>query len=142
MGLKPPPIREVFPPPRLPELKLEPIEPSVPEGPQEPQGPSKETTVLAEGRPGEPTGARILHLPVPEYPPRSRRLGEEGLVILEVEVLPDGQVGIVRLLRGSRFPRLVAAAEGAIRQARFAPAVRGGQAVRSIVEIPFRFELQ
>jgi len=85
--------------------------------------------------------AEIVSLPVPEYPPRSRRLGEEGLVLLEVEVLPGGEVGEVRVLQAPGYPRLVAAAIEAVRKARFRPALSNGLPVRSLVEIPIRFRL-
>jgi len=85
--------------------------------------------------------AEIVSLPVPEYPPRSRRLGEEGLVLLEVEVLPGGEAGEVRVLQAPDYPRLVAAAIEAVRKARFRPALSDGLPVRSFVEIPIRFRL-
>jgi len=85
--------------------------------------------------------AEIVNLPVPEYPPRSRRLGEEGLVLLEVEVLPDGRAGEVRVLQSPGIPRLVAAAIEAVRKATFKPALLEGLPVRSLVEIPIRFRL-
>jgi len=85
--------------------------------------------------------AEIVNLPVPEYPPRSRRLGEEGLVLLEVEVLPGGEVGQVRVLQAPGYPRLVAAAIEAIRKATFKPALSDGLPIRSLVEIPIRFRL-
>jgi protein TonB len=94
-------------------------------------------------------GPRILDLPAPEYPLESRRHGEAGLVVLEVEVLPSGRAGTVRARRspgfalaGPGFRRLAAAAEAAVRRARFAPAMDGGRPVRAVVVVPFRFELE
>jgi protein TonB len=87
------------------------------------------------------TSVEIVDLPPPEYPPRSRRLGEEGLVVLEVEVLPDGRAGKVRALHALDFPRLVEAAIEAAKNARFRPATRDGQPVCAIVEIAIRFRL-
>ena len=89
--------------------------------------------------PGASSGIAIAHLPTPEYPFRSRRLGEEGAVVLEVEVLPDGCAGAIRVVEDPGYPRLVAAAIDAIRKSRFRPATRGGTAVRAVVQIPFRF---
>jgi protein TonB len=88
------------------------------------------------------TAAEILDLPTPEYPPRSRRQGEQGLVLLQVEVLPDGRPGQVRVLLAPDYPRLVEAAVEATRKATFRPALLDGRPVRSVIEIPFRFRLE
>jgi protein TonB len=87
------------------------------------------------------TPVEIVNLPTPEYPPRSRRLGEEGLVLLEVEVLPDGRAGKVRVVHAPDYPRLVAAAVEAVRAAKFRPATRGGRPICAVVEVPIRFRL-
>jgi protein TonB len=83
----------------------------------------------------------MVSLPTPEYPPRSRRLGEEGLVLLEVEVLPDGRAGKVRVLQAPPYERLVEAAIEVVRRAKFKPATVDGTAVRATVEVPIRFKL-
>jgi len=90
---------------------------------------------------GIETGVKAFNLPKPEYPRRSRRLGEEGLVLLEVEVLPDGRAGQIRVLNNPSYPRLIQAAIAAVRAARFTPAMRNGRSVRTWVEIPFEFRL-
>jgi protein TonB len=87
------------------------------------------------------TPVEIVNLPTPEYPPRSRRLGEEGRVLLEVEVLADGRAGKIRMLQAPDFPRLVEAAIEAAKNARFRPATRDGQPVCAVVEIAIRFRL-
>jgi protein TonB len=87
------------------------------------------------------TFVEIVDLPTPEYPPRSRRLGEEGLVLLEVEVLPDGRAGTVRVLQAPDYPRLVDAAVETVRIAVFRPATADGRPVRAFVEVPIRFRL-
>ncbi len=93
-------------------------------------------------RTGIAAGAEVADFAAPEYPPQSRRLGEEGLVLLEVEILPDGRAGRVRILHDPGYPRLVAAAVEAVRKATFKPAMKDGAATRSVVEIPIRFRLQ
>lgn len=85
---------------------------------------------------------KVLDLPKPEYPRLSRLRGEEGVVLLEIEVLPDGRVGAVRVLQGSPYPRLTKAALAAARAARFQPALRDGQPVRAVVRVPFEFTLR
>jgi TonB family protein len=63
-------------------------------------------------------------------------------VLLEVEVLPDGRAGQVRVLLAPDYPRLVEAAVEATRKATFRPALLDGRPVRSVIEIPFRFRLE
>jgi len=91
---------------------------------------------------GVERGAQILHLPRPKYPPLSRRLGEEGVVLLEVEVLPNGSAGAIRILANPGYPRLTAAAIAAVRLARFHPGLRRGVPVRTVVKVPFEFVLR
>jgi len=95
----------------------------------------------SSGKPGSHAGVEIVNLPTPEYPPRSRRLGEEGLVLLEVEVLPDGRAGKVRVLQSPDYPRLVAAAIEAVQKAKYKPAMAQGVPVSAMIEIPIRFRL-
>jgi protein TonB len=63
--------------------------------------------------------------PVPEYPPVSRRLGEQGRVLFDLHILPDGSVGETRLRRSSGYARLDRAALDAVRHWRYMPARRG-----------------
>ncbi len=109
------------------------------EGPSE--GSPRPAAVVPE-RQRALVAAEVVSLPTPEYPPRSRRLGEEGLVVLEVEVLPNGRAGDVRILQAPDYPRLVAAAIEAVRQAQFKPATSDGTPIRSLIEIPVRFQLR
>ncbi|MGV0951674.1 MAG: TonB family protein, partial [Azonexus sp.] len=50
--------------------------------------------------------AAYLHNPRPDYPPLSRRLGEEGKVLLRVRVSREGQPAAVDLEKSSNFARL------------------------------------
>jgi periplasmic protein TonB len=91
---------------------------------------------------GIETGAEMLEMPAPNYPSLSRRRGEEGLVMLQVEVLADGSVGHIAVLRDAGYERLTNAAISAARKGRFKPATRNGRPVRDKVRIPFRFVLR
>src|SRR5207237_5560417 len=53
-------------------------------------------------------GARVAYgaNPLPPYPLVARRLGKEGLVLLDVLVAPDGRAADVRVLRSSGFAPL------------------------------------
>lgn len=55
----------------------------------------------------------------PEYPPISRRRGEEGNVTLRVKIREDGSVTAVELQRSSGFTRLDESAVSSVSRARF-----------------------
>lgn len=80
-----------------------------------------------------------VHAPKPEYPDLARQAGVEGTVILQVLVNREGKVIEVILRRSS--PMFDEAAEKAIRQWRFRPAILANQPVPSWVTIPVRFVL-
>lgn len=72
-------------------------------------------------------GARITQ---PEYPPSSRRAGEEGTVQLQVYVLESGRAGEVKVARSSGFPKLDEAAVKEVqRNWRFVPGKEDGKPV-------------
>lgn len=85
--------------------------------------------------------AAHLNNPKPGYPSFSRRRGEEGRVLLEVYILPDGRVGEVRLKRSSGYPRLDAAAQEAVKGWRYVPARQGGRAIPYWYVQPVDFSL-
>lgn len=86
--------------------------------------------------------ADYLQNPKPLYPPMSRRLGEEGKVILRVRVAASGAAQEVEVKQGSGFARLDAAARDAVSRWRFVPARRGDEAVESWVAVPIQFALE
>jgi protein TonB len=86
--------------------------------------------------------ADYLSNPKPVYPVASRRMGEEGKVVLRVHVAADGAARAVEVKQSCGFPRLDEAAKAAVEQWRFVPARRGGDAVDSWVSVPIVFSLQ
>ncbi|MBI2381641.1 MAG: energy transducer TonB [Gammaproteobacteria bacterium] len=80
--------------------------------------------------------------PAPSYPALSRRLGEEGTVLLRVAVSASGEAGVVDLERSSGHERLDQAALRAVRRWRFEPARQAGAAVASVALVPVEFELK
>lgn len=76
------------------------------------------------------------------YPPLSRRMGEEGTVVLRVELDEQGQVGAARVSGSSGFARLDEAALAAVRSWRCNPAMRDGRPVQAVALQPFKFVLQ
>lgn len=85
--------------------------------------------------------ADYLNNPTPIYPQMSRRLREQGVVVLKVRVSPDGQSEAVFVYRSSGSSRLDGAALAAVKHWRFVPAKRGTQPVDSWVLVPIEFEL-
>jgi protein TonB len=83
-----------------------------------------------------------LYNPPPDYPPRARRLGLEGEVLIRTRVLPNGESGELVLGQSSGYALLDQAALEAVRTWRFRPARHGDKEIVSWVEIPVRFRLE
>jgi len=83
--------------------------------------------------------AAYLNNPVPAYPMVARRMGWQGRVVLNVEVLASGLPGQVKLHQSSGHDVLDNAAMQAVRGWRFVAARQGGQVVSKwfLVPIPF-----
>ena len=86
--------------------------------------------------------ADYLRNPAPAYPAPSRRLGEEGKVVLRVLVSPQGMAEAVELKSASGSPRLDDAALNTVKNWRFSPARRGETPVQSWVLVPIIFKLE
>lgn len=82
-----------------------------------------------------------LKNPAPRYPEEARRLEQEGLVLLRVEVGSDGNVKEVRIKESSGFPLLDQSALRTVRKWRFHPARAGHLTLDSTVMVPVRFRL-
>ncbi|MEO8418859.1 MAG: TonB family protein [Methylophilaceae bacterium] len=87
-------------------------------------------------------GAAYLHNPAPAYPTLSRRLGEQGKVVLRVLVTVNGDAEAVQVEAGSSSARLDQAALDAVKQWRFIPAKRNNQPVSAYVLVPVSFSLE
>lgn len=83
-----------------------------------------------------------LSNPIPTYPSLSRRLKEEGLVLLTVDLTALGTVQRLLVKKSSGFDRLDEAAERAVKGWRFKPSTIGGVAVADTIEVPIRFALK
>jgi len=79
--------------------------------------------------------------PKPPYPPEAERLGQEGAVLLRVEVDAKGEVASVSLRQSSGFPLLDEEAQRTVSTWRFKPARLAGIAVSTSVDVPVRFKL-
>jgi periplasmic protein TonB len=78
----------------------------------------------------------------PVYPNQAIRMGITGTVVLSVQVLPNGRVGDVRLVRSSGFPQLDESALREARRWRLVPGTRDGVATSMWKEIPITFRLR
>ena len=85
--------------------------------------------------------AAYLHNPEPKYPPMSRRLGEEGKVLLKVRVGVEGYATAVDVEKSSNFERLDETARQVVARWRFVPAKRGDEAIEASVIVPIVFRL-
>ena len=98
--------------------------------------------------PGSPTLSPVrfdvayLQNPAPVYPAMSRRLGEEGKVLLRVKVSADGNPLTVNLEKSSNFTRLDDSALQVVNRWRFVPAKRGEEAIEASVIVPIVFRLE
>lgn len=86
-------------------------------------------------------GVSYLNNPAPDYPPTSRRLGEEGRVLIKVLVSADGAAENVQIEKTSGSERLDNAAINAVKQWRFIPAKRNNEALSAYVIVPVKFSL-
>lgn len=85
--------------------------------------------------------ARYRRNPAPDYPDEARRLRQEGVVLLRVQVSAKGRVDGVEIERSSGSPSLDQAAMRAVLRWEFEPARRGDAPVASTVTVPVRFRL-
>jgi periplasmic protein TonB len=76
------------------------------------------------------------------YPSASRRLSEEGRVLLTITIGADGKAGAMNVSQSSGFERLDAAAECVIRRLPFDPGKRDGQPVEAQATLPIVFKLE
>jgi len=86
--------------------------------------------------------ADYLFNPKPPYPALSRRMGEEGRVVLRVQVRADGSAGEVQVHASSGSPRLDQSALDTVRRWKFVPARRGDEAIAASVLVPIVFSLK
>jgi len=107
--------------------------PTTSTAPQYPARPDPEQFVVWDEAPKE------VYSPKPDYPELPRQAQMEGTVVLKALVSREGRVEEVILLKSS--PMFDDAAEKAIRQWRFRPAIMGHEPVAAWVTIPVRFVL-
>jgi protein TonB len=107
-------------------------------------------TVVAAPAPAAPApvvtqprfDADYLDNPKPSYPALSRRLSEQGRVMLRVHVEADGRAAEVQLHTSSGSPRLDQSALDTVRRWKFVPARLGQTPIAAWVLVPIAFTLK
>ena len=133
------PKEQIVAAPPVSETALEPEAESIPEPivvaqpSQMPNGPVTLTSELSVSCP---------KLNAPSYPSHSRRLGEEGKLVLRVELDTDGQIDTAEVINSSGHARLDNAALTAVKSWQCESPIRDGYTVRAVALQPFNFVLQ
>lgn len=109
---------------------------SQPSQPSQPAQPSSLTQARVDAPP------RLRRAIKPEYPRGARQRGEQGNVVLEIEIGADGACVAARVAVSCGFGELDAAAVKAALAARFVPAKAGDSPVASTVRLTLSFRLK
>lgn len=129
------PSEPVAPPPPKPEplppIEAAPVPP--PPAPAKPAGPVTLANELSVSCPDRTP---------PNYPAAAKRMGEQGRVVLRVDLDETGRVTGARVSSSSGSARLDDASLAAVRQWHCNPARRDGEAVRAVALQPFDFILE
>lgn len=85
----------------------------------------------------------VLSRTTPAYPSVARQAGQEGTVLLQVEILLNGRAGQINIIRSSGYPSLDEAAVQAVRQWQFVPAknLQTGKNITCATTLPVSFRL-
>jgi protein TonB len=146
----PPPVLPTVP---VPEVKIAAVpnvvtvtQTSVPAEPRPVQVAT--VSIAAPAAPAAPSGPKTItsgveyiQAPQPVYPQMSKRLGEQGRVMLRILVNEKGMPDQVLVHTSSGSPRLDEAGRQAALRAQFKPHMEGGHAVAVYVIVPLNFQL-
>lgn len=88
------------------------------------------------------TQADYLNNPPPAYPRLSRRLGEQGKVVLRVLINTDGRAEQAQILTSSGYERLDQTALATVQAWRYVPGKRNGVAEAMWFNVPIQFVLE
>jgi protein TonB len=88
------------------------------------------------------SSADYLNNPPPPYPPLSKRMGEQGQVVVRARIEANGMVSQAEIRTSSSFERLDQAALQTVKRWRYVPGKRGGVPEAMWFNIPIRFVLE
>jgi len=86
--------------------------------------------------------ADYLQNPKPAYPPVSKRLGEQGTVLVHVLITADGAAQKAEVKKSSGYDRLDQAAVATVLKWRYVPGKRNGVAETMWFTVPINFVLE
>jgi len=149
----PQPVLKPKPKPVIASTRTEPVAdaivtpPPVDEPDPQPAAPVAAYSEAAQpSPPGEPEPPRFdmayLSNPQPSFPAMSKKLREEGTVMLRVHVGASGEALSVEVAQSSGYARLDDAARRAVQKWKFVPSKRGDTAVDGIAMVPLVFSLK
>jgi periplasmic protein TonB len=88
------------------------------------------------------SNAAYLNNPKPPYPALSRRLNEQGMVVVRVLINTDGKAEQTELFKTSGYSRLDESALKTVTQWRFVPGTRNGVPQAMWFNVPIHFVLE
>jgi len=133
---RPPAGADPTPAPNAPTTVLEPQAPA-------PPGAAPVTAAPAPPDAEQPaSNADYLQNPKPAYPPVSRRLGEQGKVVVRVLIGTDGAAQNAEIRQSSGFGRLDQAALRTALKWRYVPGKRNGAPEAMWFNVPINFVLE
>lgn len=143
----PQPVQQAEPSPVAPEAT-----PPEPVAPALPQPPAPAPITAAPPAPPAPppppvvqlpsSSAAYLNNPRPPYPPLSRRLGEQGKVVVRVFIETDGSASRAEVQQSSGYERLDRTAVETVLRWRYVPGKRAGVPEAMWFNIPINFVLE
>ena len=130
------------PKPKPPEAKPVQRRAATPQAPVDAQPQQAAPAAPAAPRTVSASQLGYLVAPNPIYPARSRKVGEQGTVMVRVLIDVAGRPSQVSLQTSSGHPALDESAVSAVRAAQFRPYAEGGVAQAVWVHVPINFVLR
>lgn len=136
-------IADATPAPNAPTGVLAPAPPALPIGAPAGVTPAAPSGPPASGRVELPsTDADYLNNPRPAYPPLSKRMGEQGKVVVRVLIGADGLPQKAEIRSSSSYERLDQAALATVMKWRYVPGKRAGVPEAMWFNVPLNFVLE
>ncbi|MBI2768531.1 MAG: energy transducer TonB [Burkholderiales bacterium] len=145
-------VQPALPPPPMPVAIVDPTPaPNAPTGVTAPQPPAPPIAAPVAVAPAPPAPAKVelpssdadyLQNPKPAYPPISKRLGEQGKVMVRVLIAADGTAQKAEIRQSSGFERLDQAALATVQRWRYVPGKRNGVVEAMWFNVPINFVLE
>jgi len=150
---KPRPVPQPLPQPvATPTPEPSTLAPVVPPSPPAPPAPAEPVVAAAPPSPPAPpapprielpsSSADYLNNPRPPYPPLSKRLGEQGKVVVRVYIEVDGTASRAEVRQSSGFERLDQTAVQTVLRWRYVPGKRAGVPEAMWFNVPINFVLE